>query len=188
MLSLTLIPFRAPQPKTLPTSITKYFASLADLDDLTDVVKLTSLVEPLEEKWPIHRVKRYFEEGGSNEFNGPVICPSLPARGLPATAAPFIESRNRSELLRLIREVPNFLCRTILAERSSVYAVKMLPYDAWVSVIHGGTSVVYKMEGQESGQASVLKQGDFAVYPKGGYLSMHFEGHSLLSMGYLAPE
>lgn len=124
----------------LPGPIASYFATIDNLDRQADVIKPGAVAES-SEKWPIRRLKQYFED--SSQTEAPIIGLSLPADEVPALAVMTLQSRNSSAFLSTIDNARDFLCRVILAQGGSVHTTVALPYESWgLCRPWGGDSVV----------------------------------------------
>lgn len=140
-------------------TISQYLSSLTDLDTFTDVIDLNLdvSINPLTQ-WSLRDIKARFEAAPSEPLRAPIICPCLPFEGVPGIASRLNRARNNSaELLRLMRDVPNFICRTVLAQRAALQPHQTMDFDMWIKLEQGLALVVKE---PQTGERQELAEGE----------------------------
>ncbi|KAH6696641.1 hypothetical protein DL95DRAFT_416406 [Leptodontidium sp. 2 PMI_412] len=178
-------------------TISQYLSSLTDLDTFTDVIDLNldASVSPLTQ-WSLRDVKARFEAAPSEPPQAPIICPCLPFEGVPEIASRLNLGRNNnSELIRLMRNVPNFMCRTVLAQRGAVQPHQTMDFDMWITVEQGLVWVIEEpqtgeqqelVEGENPHRPIALLRGDTMILPKRN-VHFIFQEDTMLTIGNIVP-
>jgi hypothetical protein len=91
------------------------------------------------ETWPLRDVKAHFVSDPSAK-HACIVCPRVPvpADHIPSMARELNLARlTETQLIRFIREAPDFLCQIILTGEDSKYVFKESELESWSKVKQG---------------------------------------------------